>query len=293
MDAGHVGVWHPLLGNAPAAAARRAAAEIERLGYGSAWVNETIGGKEPFVSAGVLLAATERLAVGTGIANIWVRDPTAMMAGAVTLAEAYPGRFLLGVGVSHAPLVGPRGHDYAKPLATMRGYLDGMDEAMGRLPAARAPRLLAALRPRMLELSRDRADGAHSYFVPPEHTRRAREILGADRLLVPEQAVVVETDPARAREIGRAHMDHYLKLPNYLNNLRDLGYTDDDFTGRGSDRLVDAIVAWGDTEAVAKRVREHLDAGADHVALQPLSPEAPDLDDALVQLRSLAPVLGL
>ncbi|NUR89725.1 MAG: TIGR03620 family F420-dependent LLM class oxidoreductase, partial [Nonomuraea sp.] len=289
MEFGQVGVWHPRFSTAPAEEARRAAAAVERLGYASVWVNEGWQSKEPLTMAAVLLAATERVAVATGIASIWSRDATAMAAGAATLADAYPGRFLLGVGVSHGPLVGHRGHDYSRPLSAMSAYLDGMDEAAKGLPEAKAPRLLAALRPKMLELSRDRADGAHTYFVPPEHTALAREILGADRLLVPEQAVVIEADPARAREIARTHLAYYLTLPNYLNNLRALGFTDDDFAGGGSDRLTDAIVAWGDLDTVAARVRAHLAAGADHVAVQPLSAGAPDLADALAQLERLAP----
>ncbi|NUW42645.1 TIGR03620 family F420-dependent LLM class oxidoreductase [Nonomuraea rhodomycinica] len=293
MDTGHVGVWHPLINKAPAGDARAAAAEIERLGYGSVWLNEAPGSKEPLANAGVLLAATTRLAVGTGIASLWARDATAMAAGAATLGDAFPGRFLLGVGVSHSTVAGRRGHDYSKPLTTMRAYLDGMDEAARDLPQAGAPRVLAALRPRMLELARDRADGAHSYFVPPEHTAAARGILGPDRLLIPEQAVVLETDPVRAREIARAHMAYYLNLPNYTNNLRELGYTDEDLAGGGSDRLADAIVAWGDAAAIAARVRAHLDAGADHVAIQPIASGAPDLADALTQLRLLAPALGI
>lgn len=294
MDAGHVGVWHPMIAKAPADEGRRAAVEIEELGYGSAWVNDGWGSKDPFACAAVLLAATRRLAIGAGIASIWSRDATAMAAGEATLGDAFPGRFLMGIGVSHSPLVSMRGHDYGKPLTAMSRYLDGMDDARKLLPTprAQAPRLLAALRPRMLELSRNRAGGAHTYFVPPEHTVLARDILGPDRLLVPEQAVVVETDPARARRIARAHMSSYLALPNYLNNLRTLGYSEEDFADGGSDRLTDAIVAWGSPETVAKRVGAHLDAGADHVAIQPLSPE-PDLADALAQLRLLAPALGL
>ncbi|TMR22830.1 LLM class F420-dependent oxidoreductase [Nonomuraea turkmeniaca] len=293
MDIGRVGVWHPMIAKAPAEEVRRAAGRIEALGYGAIWVNEGWGGKEPFTVAAIVLAATERIAVGTGIANLWVRDAATMAAASVALADGYPGRFLLGIGVSHAPLVGQRGHHYDKPLATMRAYLDAMDEAAQILPKAEFPRVLAALRPKMLELARDRASGAHPYFVPPEHTVQARRILGPDRLLIPEQAVVIESDPARAREIARTHMAYYLTLPNYLNNLRTLGFTDGDFADGGSDRLVDAIVAWGDTDAIVKRVRAHLDAGADHVAIQPLSPDDPDLQDALTQLTHLAPSLGL
>lgn len=293
MNIGHVGVWHPLFGNAPGETGARAAARAEELGYGSVWVGEGPGSKDPLVSAAILLAATRRIAVGTGIASIWSRDAAAMAGSRFALGEAFPGRFIAGLGVSHAPLVNARGHDYAKPLTAMRRYLDGMDETAKHHREVDAPRLLAALRPGMLELARDRADGAHPYFVPPEHSERAREILGPGKLLMPEQAVLVETDPTRAREIARDHMSVYLSLPNYLNNLRDLGYTDDDFAGGGSDRLVDAIVGWGSPDAVAERVRAHLGAGADHVAIQPLSPGGPDLDDALRQLELLAPALGL
>jgi probable F420-dependent oxidoreductase len=210
-----------------------------------------------------------------------------MQGGAATLGAAYPGRFLLGVGVSHAPMVDGSGQRYERPLAHMAGYLDGMDAADAPATDVPVPRLLAALRPRMLELARDRADGAHSYFVPPAHTASARTALGPGKLLIPEQAVVVTSDPTEARRVARTHMVRYLQLPNYVNNLRHLGYTDEDVAGEGSDRLVDAIVAWGGAEDIATRVREHLDAGADHVVLQPLG----DLDRALQQLETLAPAV--
>jgi probable F420-dependent oxidoreductase len=228
--------------------------------------------------------------VASGIANIWARDATATVAGANTLAEAYPGRFVLGLGVSHPPQLAPRGIEYRRPVATMRAYLEAMDGVgyEGPLPEAPVPRILAALRPPMLELARDRTDGAHPYFVPPEHTRRAREILGPERLLAPEQAVLLETDPALARARARDHMAWYLTLPNYAENLRWLGFTDDDFGDGISDRLVDAVVAWGDEAAIRARVQAHLDAGADHVAVQPL---APDRGLGLDQLRALAPAL--
>lgn len=294
MD-GRIGVWHPLLGRGPAQASRQAAATLESLGYGTLWVNEGPGSREPFAAAAILLAATQRVAVGTGIANIWARDATAMAAGAATLGEAFEGRFILGIGVSHGVLVEDRGHTYAKPIGAMRSYLDAMDQTATDVPTPEhpAPRLLAALRPKMLELSRDRASGAHPYFVPPEHTAKARAILGKDRLLVPEQAVLLESDPSTARQIARAHMRHYLQLPNYTNNLRDLGFTEADLADGGSNRLVDAIVAWGTEESVVKRIQAHWDAGADHVALQPLSPERPNLDHALTQLEHLAPALAL
>lgn len=291
MD-GRIGVWHGLFTRAPVREIRAAAAEIENLGYGTLWLSEAPGTRDPYASAAVMLAATERIAVGTGIANIWARDATATAAASTTLAEAFPGRFILGLGVSHGPIVASRGHDYAKPLAAMRTYLDDMDSAEADLPRAErpAPRLLAALRPRMLELARDRADGVHPYLVPVEHTALAREIIGADKLLVPEQAVVVETDPVRARTLAREHLAYYLELPNYVNNWREFGFTDNDFSDGGSDSLVDALVAWGDAETVAKRVHAHLDAGADHVALQPLTPS---LAEATTALHTLAPALSL
>ncbi|MFD8326866.1 LLM class F420-dependent oxidoreductase [Streptomyces lydicus] len=287
---GRIGVWHGGLGRIPAATARRVAAEIEQLGYGALWFGEGPGTKEAFSHAGLLLAATERITVATGIANIWGRDAAAANGATHTLAEAYDGRFLLGLGASHAPIVNLRGHTYAKPLAAMRDYLDGMDAAPYEGPVTEPPpaRVLAALGPKMLELARDRAAGAHPYLVPTDHTARAREILGDGPLLAPEQAVVLETDPAKARAVARAHTRFYLELPNYVGNLRRFGFDDDDFTGGGSDRLVDALVAWGDVDAVRRRVQEHLDAGADHVALQPLAADGgPGLD----QLRELAPAL--
>jgi probable F420-dependent oxidoreductase len=287
---GRVGVWLTTIGRVSAAEEREAVAAIEELGYGALWVGESPVSKEVLVHAGLLLAASDRIAIGTGIANVFVRDATAMNAGANALAEAYPGPFVLGMGVSHPALVNPRGHDYGRPLTTMREYLDAMDAA-GYAPPAPSPpvpRVLAALRPRMLELARERAAGAHPYFVPPEHTARARETLGAGPLLAPEQAVVLDTDPERARAAARRHMVRYLVMPNYTNNLRSLGWDDADLAGDGSDRLVDAIVAWGDAGAVRDRVQAHLAAGADHVAIQPL---AADVGGALEQLRALAPAL--
>ncbi|MFI9075922.1 LLM class F420-dependent oxidoreductase [Streptomyces sioyaensis] len=287
---GRVGVWHGGLGRVPAAVARQAAAEIEQLGYGALWFGETPT-TESMSQAALLLAATERITVATGIANIWVRDASATHNAAQSLAEAYDGRFLLGLGASHAPIVGARGHTFAKPLAAMREYLDAMDAAPYAGPVADPPpaRVLAALGPKMLELARDRTAGAHSYFVTPEHTARAREILGTGPLLAPEQAVLLESDPATARSLAREHHTRrYLQLPNYTGNLRRLGFGDEDFADGGSDRLVDAIVAWGDADAIRRRVQEHHDAGADHVAVQPL---AVDRGLGLEQLRELAPVL--
>jgi probable F420-dependent oxidoreductase len=284
---GPVGVWLGALGGAPVEQERQAARRVEELGYGSLWCGETVGGKEAFAHQSILLAATSSLMTGTGIANVWARHPNAMQGGGATLGEAYPGRFILGLGVSHALIVDSSGQTYEKPYAYMKTYLDGMDAAVRQGPPVEVPRVLAALRPQMLALARHRADGAHPYFVPVEHTPRAREALGPDKLLIPEQAVVLETDPTEARRIARDHMAIYLQLPNYLNNLRHLGFAEEDLADGGSDRVVDAIVAWGDEGDIAARVRAHLDGGADHVVIQPLG----DVPTALTQLERLAPAL--
>jgi probable F420-dependent oxidoreductase len=287
---GRVGVWLGPIALATAEDERAAISRIGELGYGAAWFGETPAGREALSHAALLLASSERIVIATGIANIWARDAAAAINGANTLNEAYEERFVLGLGVSHAPAVEFRGHDYTKPLTAMRDYLDAIEGSTYRAPAPAhpSPVVLAALRPRMLELAREETAGAHPYFVPPAHTAAARAILGPEPLLAPEQVVVLETDPARAREIGRHHMAIYLALPNYLNNLRELGFKEDDFADGGSDRLVDAIVAWGDEGAIAARVREHLQAGADHVAVQAY---ADDASSSLAQLEALAPML--
>jgi probable F420-dependent oxidoreductase len=271
MDIGRIGIWTAQFDHQPWAAVAVAAAELDELGYGALWFHE-FHGREPLVQAGLLLGATQRIPIATGIAVIYARDAMAMAASQRMLCEAFPGRFLLGVGISHRPTVeGTRGHVYGPPLAEMRAYLDAMDAAPYDSPrAAEEPRVLAALGPKMLELSRDRAVGAHPYFVPVEHTRRARQILGPGPLLAPEQAVVLERDPKRAREIARRHTVPYLARENYTNNLRRLGYGDEDFADGGSDRLVDALVGWGGLDDVVERVRAHLEAGADHVCIQVL-----------------------
>jgi probable F420-dependent oxidoreductase len=286
-----IGIWTAQLDYQPAAKAKEAAAELEQLGFGAIWFPESVG-REALTNAALLLGATGRIVIATGIANIYARDPVTMAAAQKTLAEAYPERFLLGLGVSHIPLVEQiRGHSYGKPVASMRAYLDGMDRAPYRAvpPPVRPIRVLAALGPKMLRVAAERADGAHPYFVPPEHTRRAREILGNDRLLAVEQAVVLETDSVKAREIARRHTSTYLKLPNYVNNLRRLGFNDEDLAESGNDRLVDAIVAWGDITAIIDRVRAHQSAGADHVCVQVLPADPQALPTA--QWRELASAL--
>jgi probable F420-dependent oxidoreductase len=270
--------------------AQEAVAELEELGFGAIWFPEAVG-REALTQAGLLLGATKNIVIATGIANIYARDPVTTAAAQKTLAEAYPGRFLLGLGVSHSPLVEQmRGHTYGKPVTAMRAYLDGMEAAPYRAvpPPAKPATVLAALGPRMLQLAAERAGGALPYFVPPEHTARARQILG-DRFLAVEQAVVLESDMAKAREIARSHMSLYLTLPNYVSNLRRLGFSDADFANGGSDRLVDAIVACGDITAAINRVRAHQSAGADHVCIQVLPAEPQALP--MPQWRELASAL--
>lgn len=291
MDIGRVGIWSFTLELVPARQAQDAAAEIEALGYKAVWIPEAMG-REAFTHSAVLLAGTRRLVVATGIANIFARDPVTMAAAQKTVTEAYPDRFLLGMGVSHAPLVeGVRGHRYDKPLTTMRNYLDAMDAApfLAVPPTAAPVRVIGALHPKMLKLAAERTAGAHPYFVPPEHTAQARQIMGKGALLAPEQAVVLETNASKARDIARGHMMTYLALPNYVNNLKRLGFTDDDIANGGNDRLVDAIVAWGDIDAIVRRVKAHHDAGADHVCVQVLDPDPRQLP--LRQWRELAPAL--
>jgi probable F420-dependent oxidoreductase len=291
MDLGRVGIWTFALDLQPVARAREVAAELEGLGYGAIWIPDAVG-RDPLVHAALLLGGTNRIAVGTGIAQIYGRDPMTMTGGWKTISDAFPGRFVLGLGVSHQPMVeGLRGQTYGPPLTAMREYLERMDTAMyvAAEPTEPPRRVLAALGPKMLALAAERADGAHPYNVPPEHTARAREIIGPEKLLAPEQAVLLETDPVEARRIGRGHMAIYLDLPNYMNNLRRFGITDDDIADGGSDRLVDTLVAWGDVDTVRARVQAHLDAGADHVAVQVLTPERGTLP--LDEWRKLAPVL--
>lgn len=288
---GRIGVWLGALGWLPAGVERDVAAEIEELGYEALWYSEAHNGKESLSHGALLLGATRRVVVASGIANIWVRDPMAMVAGANALAEAHPGRFALGLGVSHPPQVDPRGHSYTKPVATMRAYLEAMGAAeyTGPRPDEPFPRLLGALRPAMLELAAAMADGAHPYLVPVEHTRRARSILGRGKLLATEQFVLLEDDPGEARRLGREAIAWYLTLPNYTDNLRWLGFSEDDLSDGGSDELVDALVAWGGEEAVRARVQQHLEAGADHVCIQPIGRGSDAL--GVDQLRRLGPAL--
>lgn len=291
VDIGRVGIWTFHLDLEPATKAQEHAAEIEELGYGALWIPEA-GNREAFSNASLLLAGTSRLPVATGIASVWMRTAMAMNAAHRTVNEAYPGRFLLGMGVSHQPMVdGLVGEHYDKPLSKMRTYLDQMDGSLYFGPEGAHPpqRALAALGPKMLELSAAKTAGAHPYFTTVEHTAFARERLGDAPLLAVEQAVVLETGPARARDMARKHTGIYTVLPNYTNNLRRFGFEDDDFAAAGSDRLIDAIVAWGDVDTITERVRAQFDAGADHVCIQVIASRSGGVPtDAW---RELAPAL--
>ena len=267
MEPGGVGVWSGALRYGARDEIVEGAAELESLGYSALWFPDTGGEPSWLEAASTLLEATRSVMVATGILNLWTHDPAGTADGFARLSGAHPGRFLLGLGASHAAIVDrTEPGRYQRPLAAMAAYLDALEVAEPPVPAE--ARVLASLGPKMLTLARERAAGAHPYLTTPEHTQQAREILGADRLLAPEQRVVLETDRAAARELGRRHLEVYLRLPNYTNNLRRLGFTDDDLAGGGSDRLVDSLVAWGDEDTIARRVREHHDAGADHVCIQ-------------------------
>lgn len=275
VNIGKVGIWYGGIDALPTPKAQETAQLVEELGYGALWVAEAVG-RDPFVSSAVLLSATKSLALATGIANIYARDPMTMAAGQKTLTEAFPDRFLLGIGVSHQPAVeGFHGAAYGKPYSNMVSYLDAMDRSLffAAGPTESPARCLAALGPKMLKLAAERTLGAHPYFVPVEHTPIARAAMGPDALLAPEQAVVFSTDPTEARAIARGFMSTYMGLPNYTNNLRRLGWGDEDLsTPNGpSDKLVDAIVAWGTLDDIHARIKAHLDGGADHVCVQVLS----------------------
>jgi probable F420-dependent oxidoreductase len=272
MTIGKLGVWAATESmSAPEAAAF--AKRVEAWGYSALWIPEAYG-RNALVHSSWLLANTSRLTVATGIVNIYARDAVAMKAAQFTLAEQSGGRFLLGMGVSHVPLVeGMRGHTYEKPIAKMRSYLEAMAQVtpFAYPPAEKPLTVIAALGPKMLALAAELTDGVHPYNVTPEHTAQARAILGPGKLICTEQMVILETDPAVAREAARKTLAVYLPLPNYRNNLTRLGFTDEDFANGGSDRLIDALIAWGDEAAIRRRVQEHWDAGADHVCVQSIA----------------------
>jgi probable F420-dependent oxidoreductase len=266
---GRIGIWRQASALTP-----EMAAEVEALGYGAIWVGASPGGGLGLIDR--LLDATDHIAVATGIVNVWKDDAATVGASYHRITARHPGRFLLGLGIGHPEAT----REYRQPYATLVNYLDELDNL--KVPAE--ARVLAALGPRVLALSARRAAGAHPYLVTPEYTRQARQLLGAGPLLAPEQKVVLETDPTRARAIARPRVQNpYLGLTNYLSNLRRLGWTDADFADGGSDALIDALVVHGDAEAIGRGITAHLDAGADHVAIQVLGP------DPLPALRALAP----
>jgi probable F420-dependent oxidoreductase len=286
---GRVGVWTFAFDALPAAAIREAAADIERMGFSGLWVPEGGTSREIFAHLSLLLSATERITVGSGIANVTARHPEAMAGGARTLADAFGDRVVIGIGIGHQYTAGRRGQDWTDPVGRMEAYLDAMDAArMGPPPEIPVRRLVAALGPRMLTVAAEQALGAHTYFVPVEHTARARSLLGPEPVLAVEQTAIVSSDPSAARGIARPWAADYLGLPNYANNWHRLGYGDD-LGDCGSDRFIDAAFAWGDVSSIAGRVREHLDAGADHVCVQVISGR--DDDVCLPALRALAGAL--
>ena len=273
IELGRIGIWRHPSGLTP-----EVVAAVEALGYGAIWVGGSPGGDLGVVEN--LLDTTDHIAVATGIVNVWQDDAATIGADYHRIAARHPGRFLLGLGIGHPEAT----REYQRPYAKLVSYLDELDDL--KVPAG--GRALAALGPRVLALAADRSAGAHPYLVTPEHTRRARQILGAGPLLAPEQKVVLETNPERARAIARPRVQNpYLGMTNYLSNLGQLGWTDADFADGGSDALIDALVVHGDASALGRGVTAHLDAGADHVAVQVLG------SDPLPALRALASTLGL
>lgn len=281
-----VGIWSAALRYGDRDEAAAAATELEALGYRALWLPD-VGG-DVFAALENVLRATREVTVATGVLNLWMHEPSETAREYQRLVAAHGRRLLVGIGVSHAPLIDAReAGRYVHPLARTETYLDALDAISPTLPST--DRLLAALGPRMLALAGAKAAGTHLYNVTPEHTARARVALGPDKLVAPEQAVVLETDRDRAREIARSFLATYLMLPNYVNNWYRLGFTEADTVDGGSDALVDALVAWGDVDAIAARVRAHFDAGADHVCIQVLTGET--LGFPMAEWRELAPAL--
>jgi probable F420-dependent oxidoreductase len=290
MDIGKVGIWF-FLDAMTAPESAQFAQTVEKAGYKTLWIPEAVG-REPFAHAAYLLDHTERLAIATGIANIWARDAITMAAASKTVAELSGGRFVLGIGVSHKPLVSNlRGHNYDKPYSYMKEYLPKMKSALYRAPEPKeaVPVVIAALHPKMLALSAAQTRGTHTYFVPPEHTAKARAQIGPGPWICAAQAVILERDATKARTMARQYMKTYVpRLPNYTNNLKALGYTDADFADGCSDRLVDDIVAWGSEEKIHDRIEAHLKAGATHVCILPIRADNESLPD-LRAVEAFAP----
>jgi probable F420-dependent oxidoreductase len=288
MDIGKIGVW-AMLEPMTAHETLEFARTIEKRGYRALWIPEGPG-RDPFSHAAYLLSHTERLSVATGIANIWARDAIAMASAARTVSEISDGRFVLGIGVSHKPIVAARAHSYDKPYSYMKQYLPRLKEGLkSSARASQIPILIAALHPKMLDLAASEADGTHPYFVPPEHTAKVRAQIGSRPWICVEHTVILEADAAKARTAARQYMSFYVtNLPNYRNNLKALGYGDPDFQNGCSDRLVDAIVAWGTEGKIRERIEAHLAAGATHVCIQALRSDNPSLPD-IRAIEALAP----
>jgi probable F420-dependent oxidoreductase len=290
MELGKVGMWF-FLDAMPAPQSAEFAQKVEKLGYQTLWIPEAVG-REPFPHAAYLLTKTSRLNIATGIANIYGRDPMTMSAASKTVAELSGGRFLLGIGVSHKPLVSNlRGHSYDKPYSYMKEYLPKLKGAMYQGPAPKepVPIVIAALHPKMLALCAEETQGTHTYFVPPEHTAKVRAQIGPKPWVCVEQKVILSTDATAARTAARFFMKTYVpRLPNYTNNLKNLGWADAEFENGCSDRLVDAIVAWGTETQINDRIQAHLKAGATHVCIQPLRTDMQPLPDERA-MEALAP----
>lgn len=268
--------------------------KIEKLGYGSFWFPEAFG-RDPFALAAHILSVTDRLVVATGIANVWKREPVAMIGAARTLAELFPDRFILGIGISHGPMVAQLGINYAKPVTYMRDYIARMKSAPYTAPRAKSdpPMVIAALMPRMLQLTAAETNGTFPVYITPEKTARMRAALGADKWICVQQVALLKKDPAKARRAGRKVVAFYLTLPNYLSSFRSMGFGDADFADGGSDRLVDGLIAWGDEQAIRQRVAAHYKAGATHVSLTLVPVEGTTLERAILPdehaLEALAP----
>jgi probable F420-dependent oxidoreductase len=290
MENRTVGIWANL-GAMPAAETLAFAREVEKCGYTALWVPEGGGGRDPFAHAAYLLTNTERLTFATGIANIWIRDPLAMCSAANTVAELAGGRFVLGIGVSHQPVLADRGQNYVRPYSFMKDYLAKLKKSTyrGAPPKQEVPIVIAALHPKMLALAARETRGTHPYFVPPEHTAKVRAQIGPEPWICVEQTIVLETDASEARAAARRFMTNYVpRLPNYTNNLRALGWQDAEFADGCSDRLVDAIVAWGNEDKIRERIDAHFKAGATHVCVQAIRTDGQPGPDKRA-LEALAP----
>ena len=294
MKIGKLGAWINTIGYRSDRLVTMAK-QFERWGYSTMWINDGMG-RDPMVLAAHLLDGTETLHVALGVANIYSRDPTMMVGAQYALNEQSGGRFLLGMGVSHPFIVeGMRGHQYGKPLSAMGDYLQAMDgiDASGIQVPEKPLRVIAALGPKMLELAAAMTDGAHPFSTTPEHTAQARKILGPNKLLLVEQKVMLESDPAKARSVGRGLAAGLAGIPNYRRSFVRMGFTESDFGGGGSDRLADALLAWGDEAAIRARIQEHRDAGADQVCVQVMPKDGQLLtEEDMALYESLAPEPG-